>query len=123
MPEKGFSTRDEKEHTEANFADFKRRTRTPLPGGQRREQGQQYQQREALQPGSANPCFGCERILHLFATCPKKDLSCNVCHKKGHLAHMCNDGGEQHSATTNKATFDQPSTSGGKAKKVEYVGE
>ena len=33
---------------------------------------------------------------------------------------MCNSGG-QSSATTNKATVDQPSTSGGKAKKVEFA--
>ena len=44
-----WEARDEKEHTEANFADSKRQTRTSS-GGQRREQGQQHQQREALQP-------------------------------------------------------------------------
>ena len=117
-----WEARDEKEHTEANFADFKRRTRTSLPGGQGREQGQHHQQREVLQPGSANPCFCCGSFLHLFATCPKKELSCNDCHKKGHLANMCNNGGEEQSATTNKATVDPPSTFGGKAKKVEFVG-
>ena len=121
-----WEARDEKEHTEANFADFKRRTRQPPTGGQRRvqaqHQGQQQQpRREALQPGSANPCFCCGSFLHLFAKCPKKDLSCNICKKKGHLAHMCNRGGEA-SATTHKATVDPPSTSEGKAKKVEFVG-
>ena len=116
-----WEARDEKEHTEANFADSKRQTRTS-PGGQRREQGQQHQQREALQPGSANPCSCCGSILHLFATCPKKDLSCNDCHKKGHLLYMCNFGGEQHSATTNKATIDQPSSSGDRPKKVAFTG-
>ena len=34
---------------------------------------------------------------------------------------MCNKGG-QASPTTNKATVDQPSTSEGKAKKVEFAG-
>ena len=34
---------------------------------------------------------------------------------------MCNSEG-QSSTTTNKATVDQPSTSGGKAKKVEFAG-
>ena len=121
-----WEARDEKEHAEANFADFKRRTRQPPTGGQRRvhgqNQGQQQQpRREALQPGSANPCFCCGSFLHLFAKCPKKDLSCNSCKKKGHLAHMCNRGGEA-SATTHKATVDSPSTSGGKPKKVEFVG-
>ena len=35
---------------------------------------------------------------------------------------MCNIGGEEQSATTNKATVDPPSTFGGKAKKVDFVG-
>ena len=116
-----WEARDEKEHTEANFADSKRQIRTSS-GGQRREQGHQHQQREALHPGSANPCFCCGSILHLFATCPKKDLSCNDCHKKGHLSYMCNFGGEQQSATTNKATIDQPSSSGDRPKKVAFTG-
>ena len=121
-----WEARDEKEHTEANFADYKRRTRQPSTVGQRRVQGQQQGQqqqsrREALQPGSANPCFCCGSTLHLFAKCPKKELSCNVCKKKGHLAHMCSSGGHA-SATTHKATVDQPSTSGGTPKKVQFTG-
>ena len=34
-----WEARDEKEHSEANFADYKRRTRQPPTGGQRRVQG------------------------------------------------------------------------------------
>ena len=121
-----WEARDEKERTEANFADYKRRTRQPSTGGQRRVQGQQQGQqqqprREALQPGSANPCFCCGSTLHLFAKCPEKGLSCNVCKEKGHLAHMCSSGG-QALATTNKATFNQPSTFGGTPKKVQFTG-
>ena len=116
-----WEARDEKEHTEANFADSKRRTRLPSTGGHRRVQEQQQPRREALQPGSANPCFCCGSTLHLFAKCPKKELSCNSCKKKGHLAHMCNIGG-QAPATANKATIDQSSTSGGTPKKVQFTG-
>ena len=90
-----WAARDEKEHTEANLADYKRRNKPSGNGGQGRDRPQQQRiqpqpRREGLQPGSANPCFCCGSFQHLFAKCSKKELSCHLCKKKGHLAHMCN---------------------------------
>ncbi|XP_043266601.1 uncharacterized protein K02A2.6-like [Venturia canescens] len=35
-------------------------------------------------------CYHCGGTRHTFSTCKFKDSSCNKCHKKGHLARVCN---------------------------------
>ena len=47
-----------------------------------------------LQQGATNPRFCCGSSQQLFKDCTKKVLSCNNFKRTGHLAHMCNTGGE-----------------------------
>ena len=107
-----WEARDERDHAEEILADYRR---TQADGGAKK-QPHQPPKKGAPQPGPAIPCYTCGSHQYLFRRFMKKELSCNNCKKKGHLAHMCK--GEK----VEKAVAGQQSTStGGAPKKVEFT--
>ena len=121
-----WDVRNEAEHTEVNYANQRGRQsgqRQSSGGGSSRGSAnnrnkiQDSKQRTfgALQPGSANPCFACGSTIHLIKNCPKKDMSCHTCGRRGHLANMCRQ--EERQPEVQKALTDKPR---GLAKKVTF---
>ena len=107
-----WEARDEREHAKANLADYRR---IKAGGGDNEKQPHQPQQppkKAPLQPGPANPCYCCGSHQHFFRSCTKKELSCNNCKKKGHLAHMCKGD--------NTVAEQQPTSTDGAPKKVTF---
>ncbi|KAK4875936.1 hypothetical protein RN001_012358 [Aquatica leii] len=48
-------------------------------------------QKRSAQVGTYSPCLVCGRVNHLSKFCFHKNLSCNICNLKGHLATVCNN--------------------------------
>ena len=41
-------------------------------------------------------CYRCGHTNHITTACRFRELTCNKCHKKGHLAKVCQSGQRNH---------------------------
>ena len=54
--------------------------------------------------GSTDKCYCCGQVGHRRPDCPRRNESCSLCGKRGHLSHVCRSSGVNTSARAEEET-------------------